>query len=133
MKAGYEKEWDFKCRLIREQICVCMYKMIAIGIETYENNNMEVIVDVIGTLWLNEKDIREKLGHKNLPVITKKYHPVYKKHRYELVDKPNKQPNRTFLRRDLVLKIIMDRRTDESCNLNKNLGFRLHDVINTKG
>ena len=109
-----------------------MYKMVAIGKETYENNNMEVIVDGIGTLWLNEKHIREKLGHKNLPVITKKYDPVYKKRRYELADKPNKQPNRTFLRKDLLLKITMDRRTDESCNLKKNLGFRLHDVINTK-
>ena len=26
----------------------------------------------------------------------------------------------------------MDCRTDESCNLKKNLGFTLHDVINTK-
>ena len=26
----------------------------------------------------------------------------------------------------------MNCRTDESCNLKKNLGFRLHDVINTK-
>ena len=26
----------------------------------------------------------------------------------------------------------MDRRTDESCNLKRNLGFRLHDVINPK-
>ena len=26
----------------------------------------------------------------------------------------------------------MDCRTDESCNLKRNLGFRLHDVINTK-
>ena len=67
--------------------------------KTYDNNNIEVIVDGIGTLWLNEKHIEEKLGHKNLPVITNKYDPVYKKQRYELVDK---------------------------------LGFRLHDVINTK-
>ena len=27
----------------------------------------------------------------------------------------------------------MDCRTDESCNLKRNRGFRLHDVINTKG
>ena len=27
---------------------------------------------------------------------------------------------------------MMDCRTDESCNLKRNLGFRLHDVINTK-
>ena len=26
----------------------------------------------------------------------------------------------------------MDCKTDESCNLKSNLGFRLHDVINTK-
>ena len=32
---------------------------------------------------------------------------------------------------DLALKII-DRRTEESCNLKRNLGFRLHGVINTK-
>ena len=28
--------------------------MIDIGKETYENNDIEVIVDGIGTLWLNE-------------------------------------------------------------------------------
>ena len=32
----------------------------------------------------------------------------------------------------MALKVIMDSRTDESCNLKRNLGFRLHDVINTK-
>ena len=26
----------------------------------------------------------------------------------------------------------MNCRTDESCNLKRNLGFKLHDVINTK-
>ena len=109
-----------------------MFKMVHIGKETYENNDIEVIVDGIGTLWLNEKHIEEKLGHKNLPVITNKYDPVYKKHRYELVDKPKKQPSRRFLRDDLALKVIMDCRTDESSNLKRNLGFRLHDMINTK-
>ena len=64
-----------------------MYKMVDISKNTYENNDKEVIVDGIGTLWLNEKHIEEKLGHKNLPVITSKYDPVYKKYRYELVDK----------------------------------------------
>ena len=94
---------------------------------------IEVILDGIGTLWLNEKHTEEKLGHKHLPVITNKYDPVYKKHRCELVNRPKKQPNRRFLRSDLALKVIMDCRTDESCNLKRNnLGFRLHDVINTK-
>ena len=97
--------------------------MVDIGKETYENNDIEVIVDGIGTLWLNEKHIEEKLGHKNLPVITNKYDPVYKKHRYELVDKPKKQPSRRFLHCDLALKVIMDCRTGESCNLKRTLGF----------
>ena len=90
-----------------------MYKMVDISKKTYKNNDIEVIVDGIGTLWLNEKHIEEKLGHKSLPAITNKYDEVYKKHRYELLDKPKKQPNRRFLRSDLALKVIMDCRTDE--------------------
>ena len=39
---------------------------------------MEVIVDGIDVLWLTEKQIEEKLAHKHLPAITKKYDPVYK-------------------------------------------------------
>ena len=60
--------------------------MVDISKKTYENNDIEVIVDGLGTLWLNEKRLEENLGHKNLPVITNKYDPVYKKHSYELVD-----------------------------------------------
>ena len=67
--------------VIKKNCLVCMYKMVDISKETCENNDIEVIVDGIGTLWLNEKHIEEKLGHKNLPVITNKYDPVYKKHR----------------------------------------------------
>ena len=46
--------------------------------------------------------------------------------------KPKKQPNRRLLRINLVLKVLMDRRADESCNLKRNLGFNLHGLINTK-
>ena len=106
--------------------------MVDINKETYENNGIEVIADSIGTLWVYKKDIEEKLNHKYLQAITNKYDPVSKKHRHELVDKPKKQPNRRFLRSDLALKVIMDCRTDESCNLKRNLEFRLRDVINTK-
>ena len=35
------------------------------------------------------------------------------------------------MRSDLALKVIIDCRTDESCNLKRNLGIRLHYVINT--
>ena len=49
---------------------LCMYKMVVINKDTYENNDIEIIVDSFGRLWLNEKNIEEKLGHKNLPAIT---------------------------------------------------------------
>ena len=113
-------------------MCVYVDKMVDISKKTYENNDAEVIVDGIGTFWLNQKHIEEKIGHENLPVIINQHDPLYKKHRYELVDKLKKQPNRRFLHSYLALKVIMDCRTDESCNLKGNLGFRLHDVINTK-
>ena len=54
---------------------------------------------------------------------------MYAQNTYQLVDRPIKQPNRRFLHIDLALKIIMDRRTDESYSLKRNLGFILHDVI----
>ena len=109
-----------------------MYKMVDINKNTYENNDLETIVDSFGRLWLNEKNIEEKLGHKNLPAITNKYDQKYKKCRYELVNEPKYQPNRRFLHSDLALKVIISCRTDESCNIKRNLGFKLHDVINTK-
>ena len=100
---------------------------------TLENSGIEVIVDSVNnTLWLNEKNIQEKLGHKSLPVITNKYDKIYKKSRYELVDKPIKQPNRKCVHIDLALKIIMGCRTDKSCCLKKNLGLKLYDVIKIK-
>ena len=48
------------------------------------------------------------------------------------INDPTKQPSRKFIRNELALKIIMDCRTEESCNLKRNLGFTLYDVINTK-
>ena len=56
-------------------VCVCMHKMANINKEKYENNNIETMIDGIVKL----QHIQEKLGHKNLPVITNKYDKVYKK------------------------------------------------------
>ena len=105
--------------------------MVDITKKAFEKNDIEVIVDSVNTLWLNERHIEEKVGHKYLPAITNKYDKIYKKHRYELVDEPIKQPNR-FLHIDLALNIIMLCRTDKSCSIKRNLGFKLHDIINTK-
>ena len=56
-----------------------MYKMVNITKETLENNDIEVIIDSVNALWLNEKNIEEKLGHKDLLVVTNKYNKIYKK------------------------------------------------------
>ena len=111
---------------------MCIYKTVNFTKEAFENNDIEVIVDSIDTLWLNERHIEKKLSHKNLPAITNKYDEIYKKHRYELVDEPIKQPNRRFLLIDLALKIIMGCRTDKYGSFKRNLEFKLRDVINTK-
>ena len=109
-----------------------MYKMVNITKETLENNDVEVVADSVNALWLNEKNIEKKLAINIYQSSQTNMTKYTKKSRYELVDKPIKQLNRTFLHIDLALKIIMDCRTDKSCSLKKNLGFKLHDVINTK-
>ena len=68
---------------------LCIHKIVIINKETYENNNIEAIVDGNNKVWFNEKHIEEKLGHKNLPAITNKYDQMYKKRRHE-------QPNRNI-------------------------------------
>ena len=37
--------------------------MIDITKETLENNDIEVVIDGVNTLWLNEKHIEEQLSH----------------------------------------------------------------------
>ena len=76
--------------------------------KTLENNGIEVIIDSVNALWLNETNI-DKIGHGNLPAITNKFDKIYKKSRYELLNKPIKQLNRKFLHINLALKIIMDK------------------------
>ena len=106
--------------------------MVNITKETYENNGIEVITDELGALWLNERHVQQQLGHKNLSALTNKYDKQYKKCRSEL-NESKKQSYRRFIHNDLALKIIMDCRTDESCNFFfKKIEFKLHDVVNTK-
>ena len=51
-------------------------------------SDVETIVDDNGILRLNEKHIEKGLDHKNVRLITGKYHPDHRKHRYEPVDEP---------------------------------------------
>ena len=105
--------------------------MAAITKETYENNGIEVITDKIAELWLNERHIQKQLRLKNLPALANKYDEEYKKCRYEL-NEATKQSHRRFIHVDLAFKVIKNCKTDESCTFKENLGFTLHDVINTK-
>ena len=105
--------------------------MVNITKETYENNGIKVITDKIGELSLNERHVQKQLGLKNLPALTNKYDKEYKKQNSHL-NGSTEQPHRRFIHEKLVLKVIMDCRTDESCKFKKKLGFTLHDVINTK-
>ena len=62
---NYSKKLLNICNIKKKNLYACVY-MVDSDKETYENNDIEVIVDGIGTLWLNEKHIEETLGHKNL-------------------------------------------------------------------
>ena len=44
--------------------------MVDISRKTYERNSVEIIIDIDGMLWLNEKHIEEELNHRNLREIT---------------------------------------------------------------
>ena len=105
--------------------------MANITSEIYEANSIEVIADKLGKLWLNERHVEKKLGYKIYMHLQTSILKNIKKQRSELNESTN-QPNRRFIHVDLVLKVIMNYRTDESCKFKRNLGFTLHDVINTK-
>ena len=63
---------------------LCMYKMVNITKKTYENNEIEVITDKFGKLWVNERHVQKQLGLKNLSALSSKYVKKYKKQRSEL-------------------------------------------------
>ena len=58
--------------------------------EIWAKSGVEVMADDDGILWLKEKHIKSNLGYSNLPVVANKRDSSYKKHRYELVNKPKK-------------------------------------------
>ena len=61
--------------VLKKKICVCVYasKWLILAKKKNENHDIEVIVNGIGKLWLNEKHIEEKLGHKTLPTNMTQY------------------------------------------------------------
>ena len=92
--------------------------MASITRERWEAYGIEVITDILDELWLNKRHVQEQLRLQNLPALTNQYPKEYKKQRSEL-NESTKQPNRRFIHVDLVLKIIVNCRTDESCKFFK--------------
>ena len=41
--------------------------------EKWEENGFEAIVSKNGEFWINERHLKQKMGHSNLPVVTNKY------------------------------------------------------------
>ena len=64
----YDDFYDYLNHQKKKIFFLCIYKMVVeITKETFENNDIEAIIDSVNTLWLNERHIEKKLGHKNLP------------------------------------------------------------------
>ena len=97
--------------------------MVDIRRKTYERNGRETIIDNDVILWLNEKHMEQGLDHKNFLEIITKYNLNHKKHRYELVEEPKKQVNRSFINEKLAIKVIMDCRTTSAHEFRTRLGF----------
>ena len=62
---------------------------------------------------MKEKQIEEGLDHKNLRMTTVKHLSDHRRDRYGLVDEPKTQPNKTFIHKELAIKVIMNCRTTD--------------------
>ena len=78
------------------------------------------------------KNIKEGLDRKHLWEITRKYNSSHRRHRYELVEKPRKQVNITFVDAKLAIKVIKDCRTTVAHKFRTRLEFKQYNVILTK-
>ena len=56
--------------------------------------------------------------------IITKYQSAHRKHKYELVEEPNKQWNRILIHEKLAIKVIMDCRTTLAHKFGTRLGFK---------
>ena len=52
-----------------------------------------------------------------------------RKHRYELADEPKKKPNKSFVDKESVIKVIIDCRKTAARKFRTRLGLKQSDVI----
>ena len=62
-------------------------------------------------------------------MTTIKYISNHRKNRFELADEQKKQPNRIFVNKESIIKVIIDCRTMAVNKLRTRLGFKQFDVI----
>ena len=64
-------------------------------------------------------------------MTTIKYISNHRKHRFKLVDEQKKQPNRIFINKESIIKVIIDCKTNAVHKFRTRLGFKQYDVILT--
>ena len=62
-------------------------------------------------------------------MTTIKYISNHRKNGFELADEQKKQPNRIFVNKESIIKVIIDCRTMAVNKLRTRLGFKQFDVI----
>ena len=100
-----------------------------------EKCGIEVINDIdVNSIYfkLNEKHIETGMGHSNLPVVTNKYDPKYKKYLFGLADKLNYQPFRRFSHNDLAEKLVKIIRADKIDVFKRRIRFNVIDTFSAK-
>ena len=65
-------------------------------------------------------------------VVAGKYHSNYRKHRFKIMDKPERQPKQMFLQEDLALEVIKERKAAAANNFRERVRYNCHDVFKTK-
>ena len=53
------QNYEALCVVKKNNFFLCIYKMADITKEAFENNDIEVIIDGVNTLWINEKHIEK--------------------------------------------------------------------------
>ena len=120
--------------------------MFKVSAETFAKNCVNTIkvnkTDNKSVLWIEMIDIQKKLDVKNIHDlvdkeikgkfktnnITDEQTKKYKIHGSELIDGEKFM----YAHEGVIIPVTMHCRTPESCKFIRNLGFKLHDVINFK-
>ena len=118
-----------------------MYQMFKVTAETFAKNYVCTIkvnkTDNKSVLWTKMIDVQKKVndlvdkeikGKFKTNYLTDEQIKKYKIHGSELIDGEKFM----YAHEGVIIPVIMHCRTPESCKFKRNLGFKLHDVINFK-